>query len=106
NNHLQNAWNKYGEAAFVFEIIERCEVGICLNREQHYLDTIKPWDHNIGYNICRFAGSPREKEVSAETRAKISAAHRGRKHTEQAVKNMKAAHWSKRPDAAEIAEKT
>lgn len=52
NGHLQNAWNKYGENNFEFEIIEECDDKIQFEREQYYLNTLKPFDDN-GYNIVR-----------------------------------------------------
>ena len=33
NNHLQNAWNKYGETAFVFEVLEECEFSVINDKE-------------------------------------------------------------------------
>lgn len=39
---LQRSWNKYGKDCFVFEIIEECEIEFLLEREQFYLDTLKP----------------------------------------------------------------
>jgi group I intron endonuclease len=43
---LQNAWNKYGEDNFIFEIVEECELEILFDTEQKYLDTCG--DYNIG----------------------------------------------------------
>lgn len=40
--YLQRAWSKYGEAAFVFTILEECLPGDRLAREQHYIDSLKP----------------------------------------------------------------
>lgn len=41
--HLQRAWNKYGEAAFEFVVLEFVDaLDKLLEREQHYLDTRKP----------------------------------------------------------------
>jgi group I intron endonuclease len=52
NHHnalLQNAWNKYGEENFVFEIIEEVlDKSKLLEREQYHLDTLNPV-----YNICK-----------------------------------------------------
>lgn len=48
NAHLQNAFNKYGEKSFIFEIIEVCEKEDTLNREQLYLN--KHFGKNC-YNI-------------------------------------------------------
>lgn len=47
NSHLQNAWNKYGENNFVFSVLESCSQETRFEREQFYIDTIKP-----EYNIC------------------------------------------------------
>ena len=38
NNHLQNAWNKYGESSFVFEIIELCDKALLKEHEQSLMD--------------------------------------------------------------------
>ncbi len=37
---------KYGYSKFSLEIIEYCDLDILLQREQHYLDTLKP-EYNI-----------------------------------------------------------
>lgn len=76
NIHLQRAWNKYGYEAFEFHVIEYCVVSDLIQREQHYLDTLHP-----EYNIYRIAGSPLGTKASPETRAKVSAALKGNKHT-------------------------
>lgn len=38
NKHLQNAWNKYGEDSFIFEIVENLEKDQCLIREQEFIN--------------------------------------------------------------------
>lgn len=49
NKHLQSSWNKYGESAFVFNIIEECEVNMLNERETYW---IKYYDSvNKGYNL-------------------------------------------------------
>ena len=52
NPILQRAWNKHGSDKFTFEIIEECasDQKICFEREQYYLDLLKPY-LAIGYNI-------------------------------------------------------
>ena len=52
NTCLQNAWNKYGEDNFLFEVIEECEPMVQFEREQYYLNILNPFD-NRGYNIVR-----------------------------------------------------
>ena len=64
NDHLQAAWNKYGEDKFQFIIIEICEFDQVRSREQYYLDNIPK---GMGYNINTIATGPC---FSSETLAK------------------------------------
>lgn len=61
NAHLQSAWYKYGEEAFVFSIIEECFINQLVDQEQKYLY------QSPEYNIAEFA----------------DASQRGAKHTEE-----------------------
>lgn len=62
NPYLQNAWNKYGEENFVFEIIEIVEnENILRNREQHYIDIFNSSNRNFGYNISQYAERPSDQ---------------------------------------------
>jgi hypothetical protein len=56
NPILQRAWNKYGSDKFTFEIVEECtsDQKICFEREQYYLDLLKPY-LEVGYNIEKTA---------------------------------------------------
>lgn len=72
SSHLQNAWNKHGESNFMFEILEEViEKTDLLSREQFYLDFIKPWDRNLGYNICVKSNSPLGLKRSDEAKYKM-----------------------------------
>src|SRR3990167_7829867 len=65
---LQRAWIKYGEENFLFEIIEEvAEKENLIEREQRYLDVLKPH-----YNICKIAGSCLGVKRSAEVKQKLS----------------------------------
>jgi group I intron endonuclease len=77
NQHLQNAWNKYGEANFEFVLV--CEVPkeALLDVEQRYIDA-----NADGYNICKVAGSVRGRVMTAAHKRKIGNANRGRKLSE------------------------
>ena len=58
NYHLQAAFNKHGESAFAFSVLEYVEeVSQLTPREQHFLDTMTP-----EYNIASVAGSYRGRE--------------------------------------------
>lgn len=49
NKHLQNAWNKYGEDNFSFEILEECERELLNSREQYWINYYDSF--NNGYNF-------------------------------------------------------
>ena len=81
--HFQRAWDKHGEKNFVFEIIELVEnfaddkkiLKRCLlDREQHYLDTLTPWDRKVGYNFDKVAGSSLGRKMKKKTKKLLSIA--------------------------------
>lgn len=55
NPRLQRAWNKYGSDCFKFSIIEKVNENL-LEREQFYINTFKPYEKKIGYNILKDVG--------------------------------------------------
>ena len=81
---LQRAWNKYGEDAFQFEILEEClcEPNILLLREQHWMDKLRAY--KAGFNSTPHAGlSTFGMRFSPSTRKKLSEKRRGRVTSEQ-----------------------
>jgi group I intron endonuclease len=58
NRYLQNAWEKYGEASFEFEILEFVDVPNLLRAEQEWIDSTGCTDKTIGFNLYGIAGSP------------------------------------------------
>lgn len=76
NAHLQAAWNKHGPAAFTFKPLLICQKLMLMYYEQRLLDKMNP-----EYNIARDAKAPMLGMIfSAEHKARIGAAHRGRKY--------------------------
>lgn len=74
NFHMQRAWGKHGESAFTFAILEECAEADLIEREQHYIDTLRP-----EFNGTAAAEAPmRGRKMSAEHKAKISRALKGR----------------------------
>ena len=67
NPKLQASYNKHGKDLFEYNILELCDVDKLLKREQHYIDTLKPF-----YNILPIAGSPLGKKASNITKIKVS----------------------------------
>jgi group I intron endonuclease len=72
NKHLQNAWNKYGEDAFVFEVLESCSGSVddleC--REQFWMDKLDSVRN--GYNLAPTARSTLGIKHSEESRKRSS----------------------------------
>jgi len=52
---LQRAFNKYGEKAFKFEIIEECEVDNKIKCEDKWLNFYESYNSTKGYNISKNA---------------------------------------------------
>lgn len=110
---LQSSWNKHGEEAFVFYVIEMVQdVKQLISREQHWIDSMGAYGTN-GYNMRPLAGSSlgsKESEKSKALRraaltgrklspehcAKISAGLTGKIFTEERKANISAAHMGKK----------
>ena len=76
NPHLQNAWQKYGEENFEFEIICSCLNDKTLEFEQFFLDARHP-----EYNVAKDAKAPMlGRHHTEEARKKNSEAHKGTKN--------------------------
>src|ERR1035437_910036 len=88
NSHLQNAFGKYGERAFVFQILE--ETANDLNeKEIAWIEKLNSKNRDIGYNI-RDGGS--HGKMSMESRRKLSLSNKGRKHTEKTKLKISKSH--------------
>lgn len=72
NTKLQHSFNKYGEKSFEFIILEKCSKDILIEKEQYYIDTIKPY-----YNLNPVAGNRLGTRHSKETREKMSKDRKG-----------------------------
>lgn len=74
SQYLQHAWNKYGAAAFAFEIIEPVLlIEDLIIREQYWIDALRAADRQYGFNIYPTAGSSLGAKHTEETRAEMSA---------------------------------
>jgi group I intron endonuclease len=116
NSYLQNSWNKHGEKAFKFFIIERCGEELLYEREQYWFNYYK--ENELVYNVREIVESNKgmkhneetkkrlseisknmseetrkkigeaSKNSSEETRKKISEANRGKKRSEETKKKL------------------
>ena len=69
---ISRALIKYGYFNFSIEILEYCDPSMLLNREQHYIDELKPT-----YNIAKIAGSTLGVNKSEDAKNNISKALKG-----------------------------
>lgn len=68
NAHLQRSWNKYGEDAFVWNVIEHCGLDELDEAETYWID--KYDSHAYGYNQTDGGSSLRGYKWSSESRIK------------------------------------
>ena len=80
---ISKALLKYGYAGFRLEIIEYCLPQNVIQREQYYIDLLKP-----EYNILKVAGSMLGFKHSESTRERLSNLYTGRKISEQVREKM------------------
>lgn len=71
SKYMQNAWNKYGQDAFEFEIMLVCSKENVLTYEQLMLDAVSP-----EFNTCKVAGNNYGVRYSEETKRGMSKAKR------------------------------
>ena len=86
NLKLQNAWNKYGEAAMVFSVMLVCRPCDLICFEQRAIDVRCP-----RYNICLTAGNSLGVKRTAEYRAAKSQKMRGTKQSPELIAKRAAA---------------
>ncbi len=60
NNRLQEGWNINGEISFTIQILERCDRNSLLEREQYYMDILKP-TYNISLDAINNTPSENSK---------------------------------------------
>jgi group I intron endonuclease len=74
---------KYGCSNFSLSILEYCDKGEIIEREQYYIDHLKP-----EYNLLPTAGSPLGYKHTEEAKANMRAAHVGRKLSEAQLEHL------------------
>jgi group I intron endonuclease len=86
NQHLQAAWNKYGEINFVFIILENCVEELLDKQETYWINILDAKNREIGYNLKDggIGGT-----LSNESKLKISKALKGRKRSFEEIENIK-----------------
>lgn len=94
--YLQNAYNKHGEAAFEFHVLESCDPQVCVQQERVWIETLKAIDPEHGYNLLPAADSALGIKRSAETKAKIAASKVGKPRSAETREKLRVANRGKR----------
>ncbi len=94
NSYLQRAWNKYGEDAFAFILLELCSKDDLMKSEAAWMLRTQCCDKRVGFNLDKIAI---RKMHCEETKKKIGAAHLGRKYPPEFGKKVSAA-WAARTE--------
>lgn len=127
NEHLQRAFNKYGEANFSMHLIERCEENELDKEEIRIIKDKKATNPKYGYNLMhggqtyrRFTDQVKEKmsntrkgmRFSELHRQRIGDSNRGKKMSRESVekgkrtKFNKKSQWGERNPNAKISNET
>lgn len=96
NNHLQKAWNKYGEENFEFSIVEKCKRSLLNKREIFWIKELGSFNKANGYN--KTSGGCQRRRVSDEFKERLREVnlyiHRGEdsrmaKYSETQIRHVK-----------------
>lgn len=75
---LYRAIRKYGEDAFVFEILEECDDSLINDREQYWISQYDSFNREKGYNLT--SGGNQNYVLSEETKQKLHDLNIGEKN--------------------------
>ena len=94
NEHLQRAFDKYGEDSFKIELIKKCNIEELDKLERYYIKELDACNHDKGYNMMY--GGQRYRNFTKEVRLKMSEAGKGRKFTDEHKKKISLAQKGKK----------
>ena len=106
NRYLQAAYDKNGQFAFIYVVLEYCEAEILTEREQFWMDELKSADREFGYNLSPVAGRSTLGVVHTdEVKQAWSVQRKGKTRSEEAKAAIKAG-WVKRKANGPVSEET
>lgn len=86
NEHLQNAFDKYGIESFCVNLLEFCKESDLVKREIFWIEYNNCMDRESGYNKS-FVSITRRNKYTRESRIKMSKSHMGNKKVIMLSKN-------------------
>lgn len=93
--HLQRSYDKHGESAFEFSILELCAPEMCIQSERELIERCDATG-TLGYNTLPAADSRLGCRHTEETKAKIAAAKTGRPRSNETKQKLSVANRGKR----------
>jgi group I intron endonuclease len=104
NTHIQRAWTKHGEGAFVFQV---CEIvpneDMLDDREMFWINYYQSTNRACGYNLV--IGGQQRRRHSQETLLRMSVAQKGHKVSDETRRRLSESHKGQR-NSAESYEKS
>lgn len=97
NEHLQRAWNLYGESSFSFYVLEICSEESLDAREIYYIKSLNSFEN--GYNMTLGGEGTRGCLHTEEYKKHMSELSRGRKFSEETLKKMSLAKKGKKHES-------
>jgi len=85
--HFQNAFNKYGESNFKFEVLEECDEEFLCSQENYWCNILNTHNSKYGYNIAATNPNRRLYKLNSERLLKVSNAGK-RKMSEETKKKI------------------
>lgn len=100
STRFQRSWDKHGEDAFEWTILELvADRTKLIEREQFWIDELKAAHRDHGLNMAPIAGSVLGLKMSAASKARMSAAQRGKTISAEGRANMADAARNRSPEA-------
>lgn len=99
NDHIINAWHKYGSSNFDYYVLEFVDLDLIAERELYWITKMNSLDRNKGYNLR--LDSSTGLIVSEETRQKLSEHMTKRNSSEESRMKMSkqsTEFWKNNPD--------
>jgi group I intron endonuclease len=81
NTYLQHAWDKYGESAFLFSVLELCPIERLIEREQYWIDATRCNQRAYGFNRRIVAESDRGLKRGGQALENIRQANKRQDHS-------------------------
>lgn len=87
--YLQRAWNKYGPKHFKFCVLETVlDKNLLIEREQEWINKLRSFDKNHGFNMSPSAGSILGMKLSEEAKRRIGNFFKGKPKSKSQIRKI------------------